>query len=346
MKGKYNGCHMTVYGTVLPKASALARGAYVADNLSDRAKQKLKIIDWHKKHGNNCSLTARHFGIGRMTLYRWLKRLEKCGIMGLNDRSKKPKKVRRPTTPWQVTSRIVELRKEYPTWSKYKLKALLKKEGIIISESTVGRVLKRKDMIDKRTSRKRKKASLRPKARFPKGMRISRPGDLIQIDVKHITLVGGRKFYQFTAIDVLSKIRVLRVYPSESSRNGMFFLKECVDHFPFQIRALQTDNGSSFLKHFESFCEDLEIPHYFTYPRNPKQNSYVEISHQADEREFYLQGQTSSFLDEMRKRIHEREFIWNNIRPHAALDYLTPYEYLLKLKEHRLPTKKVIILQT
>ncbi len=166
--------------------------------------RKLKIIDWHKKHSNNCSLTARHFGIGRMTLYRWLKRLEKCGIIGLNDRSKKPKKVRRPTTPWQITSRIVELRKEYPTWSKYKLKALLKKEGIIISESTVGRVLKRKDMIDKRTSRKRKKASLRPKARFSKGMRISKPGDFIQIDVKHITLAGGRKFYQFTAIDVLS----------------------------------------------------------------------------------------------------------------------------------------------
>ncbi len=337
---------MTIYGTALPKASVLAQGAYVADNLSDRAKQKLKIIDWHKEHGNNCSLTARHFGIGRMTLHRWLKRLEKCGIMGLNDKSKKPKNVRKPTTPWQTVSRIVELRKEYPTWSKYKLKVLLKREGITVSESTVGRVLKRKSMINERTSKKRKRAALRPKARFPKGMRISRPGDLIQIDVKHIMLVGGRKFYQFTAIDVLSKTRVLRCYSSESSKNGSIFLKECIKSFPFRISAIQTDNGSSFLKYFEKTCDELDIPHYFTYPRNPKQNSYVEISHQADEREFYLQGKTSSFLDEMRKMIKERENVWNNIRPHAALDYLTPHEYLSKLKEQNLPTKKVIILQT
>jgi transposase InsO family protein len=345
MKGKYNGCHMTVYGTVLPKASVLARGAYVADNLSNRAKEKLKIIDWHKNHGNNCSLTARHFGIGRMTLYRWLKRLNRCGIIGLNDKSKKPKNIRRPTTSWEVTSKIVELRKRYPTWSKYKLKVLLKKEGIIVSESTIGRVLRRKNLINEKVSRKRKRAALRPKARFPRGMSISKPGDLIQIDVKHIMLVGGRKYYQFTAIDVLSKTRILRVYPSESSRNGMLFLKECIHCFPFRINAIQTDNGSSFLKYFDALCKEIDVPHYFTYPRNPKQNSYVEISHQADEREFYLQGKTSSFLDEMRRMIKEREYIWNNIRPHAALDYLTPYEYLLKLKEQRLPTKKVIILQ-
>lgn len=346
MKGKYNGCHMNVYGTILPKTSVLARGAYVADNLTKRAKYKIKIIDWHREHGSNSSLTARHFGIGRMTLYRWLKRLDKCGIIGLNDKSRKPKRVRRPITSWEVVLRIVELRKEYPTWSKYKLKVLLKKEGIIISESTVGRVLKRKGLIDKNISRKRRKSALRPKLRFPRGMKISEPGDFIQIDVKHINLVGGSKFYQFTAIDVLTKMRVLRIYSSESSKNGKLFLEECIKHFPFRIKAVQTDNGSSFLKYFEMFCKDLNLPHYFTYPRNPKQNSYVEISHQADEREFYKQGQISSFLDEMRRRMQGREFIWNNIRPHAALDYLTPYEYLLKLKEHRLPTRKVIILQT
>ena len=337
---------MNVYGTILPKASALARGAYVADNLTQRAKYKMKIIDWHREHGSNSSLTTRHFGIGRMTLYRWLKRLDEAGIIGLNDRSRRPKRVRRPTTSWEVVSRIVELRKEYPTWSKYKLRALLKREGVVVSESTVGRVLKRKGLIDKKISLKRRRSALRPKARFPRGMSIREAGDLLQIDVKHISLVGGRKFYQFTAIDVLTKMRVLRVYPSESSKSGKLFLKECIKHFPFKIKAVQTDNGSSFLKYFEVFCKDLNLPHYFTYPRNPKQNSYVEISHQADEREFYKQGQTSSFLDEMEKRIQEREFVWNNVRPHAAIDYLTPYEYLLKLKDHRLPTKKVIILQT
>jgi len=337
---------MTVYGTILPRSSSLARGAYVADNLTKEAKHKLKVIDWHKAHGNNCSLTARHFGIGRMTLYRWLKRLEKYGIMGLNERSKRPKRTREPTTPREVTSRIVLLREKYPTWSKYKLKALLEKEGFSVSESTIGRVLKRKDLINKKTSRKRRRSALKPKARFPKGMKIESPGDLVQMDVKHINLVGGGKYYQFTAIDVLTKMRVLRVYSSESSKNGALFLRECIKHFPFQVKALQTDNGASFLKYFEKLCQDSDLPHYFIYPRKPKQNSYVEISHQADEREFYLQGKTRYFVEEMRRTMEEREFVWNHIRPHGALDHLTPYEYFLKLKEQKLPTKKVIILQT
>jgi len=56
--------------------------------------------------------------------------------------------------------------------------------------------------------------------RFVKGLKISSPGDLIQMDTKYITLIGGEKMYQFTAIDVLTKQRILRVYRSQNSKNG------------------------------------------------------------------------------------------------------------------------------
>mgnify|MGYP001247204355 CR=1 FL=1 len=346
MKGKYNGCHMTVYGATLPGAASIARGAFLTDQLTERAKYKIKIIDWHRTHGKNTSLTSRHFGIGRMTLYRWLKRFNKCGVVGLNEYSRRPKNVRRPVTPWQVVDKTVQLRKQYPAWSKHKLRVLLEREGIRVSVSTVGRILKRKGLINKKKSLKRKRAALRPKARFPKGLRINQEGQMIQIDTKHIMLVGGEKYYQFTAIDVLSKRRVLRIYPSESSRNGALFLKECIDSFPFPVLAVQTDNGAPFLKEFDKLCKELNIPHYFTYPRNPKQNTYVEISHGADEREFYQQGNICSILSVMRERIKEREYVWNNVRPHQALGQLTPSEYLLKLQTQTLPTRNVIVLQT
>lgn len=118
-------------------------------------------------------------------------------------------------------------------------------------------------------------------------------------------LTGGRKYYQFTAIDVLTKHRVLQVYPSQSSRNGTLFLRECLVSFPFPIRAIQTDNGAPFLKEFEKLCAILHLPHYFIYPRTPKQNSYVEISHGADEREFYRQGNACSLLPVMQRKIQE-----------------------------------------
>jgi transposase InsO family protein len=346
MKGKYNGCRMTIYGAILPKATSIARSAFLAGKLTERAKYKIKVLDWHRTHGNNNSLTARHFGISRMTLYRWLKRLKQYGIIGLNERSRKPKKVRQPTTSWEIVSKIVQLRKQYPTWSKYKIRVVLIKEGIQVSASTIGRILKKQGLINQKISQQRKKAALRPKTRFPKGLRISQAGDMIQMDIKHIMLLGGKRFYQFTAIDVLTKMRVLRIYPSESSRNGAKFLEECILNFPFPIKAIQTDNGSTFLKEFDKLCKTKGIFHYFIYPKTPKQNTYVEISHEADQREFYQQGNVCSILEVMQRKIKEWEYVWNNIRPHQALNYLTPSEYLLKVQNGRIPTKDIITLQT
>ena len=345
MKGKYNGCRMTIYGTILPGAIGIARSAFLTDKLTEQAKHRIKILDWHRTHGHNSSLTARHFGLGRMTLYRWLKRFKRVGLIGLNEYSRKPKHVRRPITPWPIVIRIVELRKQYPAWSKHKLAAIAKREGLIVSSSTVGRILKRKGLIDKRISAKRKRSALSPKARFPKGLRINQEGQMIQMDTKHIMLTGGHKFYQFTAIDVLGKRKVMRVYSSESSRNGALFLKECIASFPFSIQAIQTDNGAPWLKEFAKACQELKLPHYFTYPRHPKQNSYVEISHGADEREFYQQGNVRSILAEMQKNLKSWENVWNTFRPHEALGQLTPTEYSNKLKLSGLPTKDVIVLQ-
>ncbi|MDE2144988.1 MAG: transposase [Patescibacteria group bacterium] len=346
MKGKYHGCRMTIYGTLLPGASAIARSAALADELTDQAKSRLKILDWHRAHGGNQSLTARHFGIGRMTLIRWLKRFAERGIIGLNELSREPKRLREPSTPWLVVARAVALRKQYPAWSKYKLAAMLKREGIAVSASTVGRILKRKGLINLKVSRKRRRSALRPKFRFPKGLRVHGEGELIQMDTKHIMLPGGRKFFQFTAIDVLTKRRVLRVYPSQSSRNGVLFLVECLVSFPYPIVAVQTDNGAPFQKEFDRACRDRGITHYFIHPHTPKENTYVERSHGTDELEFYQQGNISSLLPVMRRKIMAWEEIWNTVRPHESLGQLTPCEYSLKIKTNGLPTKNVVILQT
>ena len=346
MKGRYSRRTMTIYGYVLPGAVGIARSAALTESLTERAKYKIKVYDWWRARKKNSSLTARHFGIGRMTLYRWLWRFKKQGITGFNEYSRKPKHTRTPVTPWTMVQRTVDLRRQYPAWSKHKIQTLLQREGVAVSVSTVGRILKRKGLINPKASKKRKKAALHPRARFPHGMSIHEAGDMIQIDTKYIMLPGGRKYYQFTAIDVLSKQRVLRVYPSQSSRNGALFLQECLASFPFAVKSAQTDNGAPFLKEFDELCRKLGLPHYFIYPRTPKQNSYVEISHGADEREFYQQGNCYSLLPVMQRKIQEWEHIWNTVRPHASLNYLTPQEYLAKLQTSALPTRDVIVLQT
>ena len=345
MKGRYAGRHMTIYGYVLPGAISIARSAFLADNLTERAKQRLKILDWHKAHNKNVSLTARHFGLTRYTVRNWQKKLVQFGPRGLNDESHKPKNLRQPTTSWKIVSEVVKLRKQYPAWSKYKIQALLPTH-FKISASTINRILRRKGLINKKISIKRRKAAKNPRKRFPRGFKISCPGDIIQIDTKHIMTTGGRKFYQFTAIDVLGKSRILRVYSSATSKNGACFLQECANNFDFEIKNIQTDNGSEFLGKFDELCKKLNIPHYFIEPRHPKQNTYVETSHSADEREFYQQGNVSPLLEIMQLKIIEWQNVWNKIRPHESLNYLTPEAYYYKWQIGRLPTKDVITLQT
>ena len=217
---------------------------------------------------------------------------------------------------------------------------------MIVSTSTIGRILKRKYLIDKKVSVKRSKAAKNPKQRYPKGFRITYAGDMVQIDTKFVTMLGGRMIYQFTAIDVLTKRRVLRFYSSLLSKNGADFLRVCLAEFPFPIKAIQTDNGKEFLKYFDKSCKELNLPHYFIEARHPKQNTYVENSHGSDEREFYQQGNVDKDIEAVDKALAEWEHAWNYTRPHQALNYLTPDEYLNKILCTNLTAKESIILQT
>jgi putative transposase len=346
MKGRYAGRRMTIYGTIMPGAVSIANWASKVHPLTEAAKKRLKILDWHRSHDKNISLTARRFGLTRKTVRNWQKRFDHFGIVGLNEQSRRPRNVRQPITPWPIVAETVSLKRQYPAWSKYKIQVLLKRKGLETSASTVGRIFRRKSLISKRVSLKKRRAALHPRARFPRGLRISRPGDMVQMDTRHVNLIEGRKIYQFTAIDVLTKQRVLRYYSSLASRNGADFLNNCLTEFPFKIKAIQTDNGPEFLKEFNKLCEKRKLPHYFIYPRTPKQNTYVENSHGSDKTEFYQQGNVCSDTEVMQARLKQWQGVWNEIRPHEALNYLTPKEYFLKWQQGRLPTKDTITLQT
>lgn len=335
MSGRYSGRTMTTYGYILPGSLSAARLV----SLSKRAKQKLAVIDWHNAHGKNQSLTARHFGINRETLRAWINRLSIQGLAGLNDKSHRPKRTRTSTTPLSVSDEIVRIRRESPYYSKYKIAVLL---SVRVHPSTVGRILKRKGLISTRLSTKRTRAAKHPKKRFPRDILITKPGSLVQIDTKHLSKTDGQKLYQFTAIDVLTKIRVLWVSASISSKAAAEFLRIVMAALPFKVHAVQTDNGSEFHKHFDQLCTKLQLTHYYSEPRSPKQNSYVERSHLTDDLEFYQQGNMRNLLEHLLPLIKAWEYKYNFQRPHQSLNYLTPMQYFEKHRNNR----NSVVLQT
>ena len=75
------------------------------------------------------------------THYRWQKHLKEQGPKGLEDKSRRPKRLRRPTWSMELAQEVLHLREKYPRWGKDKLAVLLRREGWPVSTSMVGRIL-------------------------------------------------------------------------------------------------------------------------------------------------------------------------------------------------------------
>ncbi len=88
MRERCNEGRMTVDGSIRPGIARLCRSADLAERLTERACFWIKVLDWHRARGQNISLTARHFGLGRSIPHRWWQRFHRAGLLGLCDQSR------------------------------------------------------------------------------------------------------------------------------------------------------------------------------------------------------------------------------------------------------------------
>ena len=72
-----------------------------------------------------------------------------------------------------------------------------------------------------------------------------RPVEL-QLDVKCLEHIAGtrRRFYQFTAIDDCTRIRVLKVFDACNQRTAIALIDDVLRRLPFRVHVVQTDNGA------------------------------------------------------------------------------------------------------
>jgi len=293
--------------------------------LPKEAKVRFNFISYYLKH-KNISKTCRHFGISRRTFYKWFERYKKFGIDGLYNRPKTPNNKRKPEIRNKYKQEIIAIRQKYPTWSKEKIASYLHQEkGIKISPSTVYRVLKEASLIErykakKEEERKRKKEV---KKRTKKGLKASFPGEVVQIDVKHLPW-KGKTYYQFTAIDKYSRLSYAKLYKTKTSNKAKEFFMEMEKYFGFKIKKVQTDNGSEFLGEFNKYLNEIGVEHYYSYPRSPKTNANVERVIRTIEEELWFIEGLDFEIDELNKKLMRYIRIYNFIRPHHALGYRRP----------------------
>jgi putative transposase len=202
----------TSYGSLIP-GSEYIRELVRSNTISSAAAARLRWMDHYSVHGN-ARLTCRHFDISAQTFYRWKRRFDPSDLTTLEDGSRRPLKVRASQTPSAVVERILALRQKYPRWGKMKLAVLLKREGLRVSPSSVGRVMNRLrqrgvliEPLNVRLAREARKRRRKPRyaLRKPPNYRIDHPGDLVQVDTLQLRFRNNQIRYQFSARDAISR---------------------------------------------------------------------------------------------------------------------------------------------
>ena len=156
----------------------------------------------------------------------------------------------------------------------------------------------------------------------------------MQVDVKFLQLKNEDgnvvKRYQYTAIDVSTRIRALQIYPKHNQACAIKFIDYVVEKFPFRIGTVRTDRGHEFQARFHWHVEDQGIRHVYIKPGTPQLNGKVERSHRTDQTEFY---QLLTYTDDvdLNSKLEAWENFYNYDRPHISLDGKTPYEVMRSL---------------
>jgi transposase len=233
--------------------------------LARGAARRLAIIRHAQEVTGNVAKTCRYYGISRQVYYRWLRLYEEEGEAGLRERSRRPQRTPRGTHV-DVVGKILYLRQSYHFGPQKISMYLQRYHDVAVSPSGVWRILKRLEL-NRLPSSQRHKPHNRRWQRYEKPL----PGHRVQIDVKFVAPLASqeapkRRYYQFTAIDDCTRLRVLRIYERCTQKSAIQFADYVAERLPFPIDVIQTDNGSEFGPSFHGHVLDKGIGHVYIRP--------------------------------------------------------------------------------
>lgn len=287
--------------------------------------------------GQSPGAAARAEGVCPRTARKWLARYKAEGAAGLQDRSSRPKKLRKPTAA-KTVKRIIALRRQ--RWTG---KHIARETGV--SPATVSRVLKRVGL-----SRLKDLEPAEPVRRYER----AKPGEMIHLDIKKLgrfertghRITGDRTRqsnprarkeggygweYVHVAIDDHSRLSFSQIYPNEKATSAVKHLKATVAWYRklgVTVERVMTDNGSCYKSHaFAKACRDLKIKHIRTKPYTPKTNGKAERFIQTALREWaYARAYNTS--DERAADLPLWSHMYNWHRPHGGIKDKTPISRL------------------
>jgi len=252
-------------------------------------------------------------------------------------------RVRHSNVSQQIIDFIKEMRQKYPRLGKEKIKPLLDKycqgKGMkSISESTVGNIIKRYKFFFQKTGRIYHDPNSKwaqNSVKRTKRLKIKHPlkpksfGHIVSDTVERVT--DGVKDYFYNDIDAKLKFALTLNYKRLTSKNMKDFYQRFKSVYPYIVKSWQTNNGSENLGEFDEQLKRDGIPHYFSYPRCPKINTYIERYNRTVQEEF-INNNLDVIYDKplFNQRLADYMIFYNTQRPHKSLGLKSPMDYLIE----------------
>lgn len=269
---------------------------------------------------------CREHQISRQTFYKYRRRAKADGPVGLEERSRRPKRSPAKTSA-EIEERIVRIRKEldddgldHGPWSIRML--LAQQVDVVPSESTIWRILARRGLIVPEP-RKRPKVSLR---RFV----YPRPNDCWQIDATHWHLADGTVVEIVDILDDHSRVCVAADAVATCTSQGAWdtFTKAgSVWGMPARVLS---DNGLTFngsrrklTVTFEANVRAAGVSPIASTPGHPQTCGKIERFHQTLKKWLTKQPPADT-LAELQTQLGTFIAHYNHVRPHRALHGSTP----------------------
>jgi transposase InsO family protein len=301
---------------------------------------KLEFIT-RLRHGERMTDLCREYGIARKTGHKLKNRYNEQGALGLFEQSRAPKYIPHKTTP-ELEGVLLAERRAHPTWGAKKLKDVLERRlgHDLPSASTIGNVLERHGLVERRKRRRRHESAptlLRP---------ATAPNAVWCVDYKGQFRLGDKSYcYPLTVTDQFSRyILGCEAMPAISDEAARYAFEGIFESYGLPD-VLRSDNGAPFastglggLTQLSAYWLRLGITLERIRPAHPQDNARHERMHRTLKRETTRPARANLLKQQDRFESFVEEF--NTERPHEGIGMKRPaelYERSSRAYPDRLP---------
>src|SRR6185437_1639108 len=290
--------------------------------------ERMRFMVAVEKGEESFAAICRRFDVSRRVGYKWLARFEEEGVAGLFDRSRAPLHHPQAIAP-NIVERCLAVRRAHPTWGPVKVRAYLERDAPKTDwpvASTIGELFDREGLTVKRRLRRRSPPSSVPFAHCEAA------NDVWCINFKGWFLTGdGKRCEPLTVTDAHSRYLLrCQALPRTDTDHVWPVLDAAFREFGLP-GYMRSDNGSPFASCGAGGLSKLSVklikagvtPERIA-PGKPQQNGRHERMHLT-----LLQDVADPPARSMRaqlERLRDFQRMYNEERPHQALDNATPAE--------------------